>query len=238
MPNKESFNIDFDNEFKNFDIDLDLSGTVKATQEVAKAAEIEYDATTMRKSRRSTKIKRYSKHIYRRAYSETQLLDLMTEPFKKGYSYHFLTGGDVDSLSYLKIILRQYDLDYCLFSTWCMAQEDIFQFRDWLEDGRIKKVDAYMGEIFPNSYKIEYAMLVPLIEEYGGRVCVCKNHSKVFAGYNKERDFYFIIQTSANVNTNPRIENGCITIDRACYEFYKDFYDSLESYVRDNKEKK
>ena len=67
----------------------------------------------------------------------------------------FITAGDVDSLSYLKVVLNQYDLDYCLLSTWCMAAEDILQVRQWYEQGRIKKLDMYLGEIFPGSYKIE-----------------------------------------------------------------------------------
>ena len=75
-------------------------------------------------------------------------------PFKDGDSYHFITGGDVDALSYLKIILRQQDLEYCLFSTWCMASEDIHQIGDWLKDGKIKKLDAYrkkLGSPYPKN---------------------------------------------------------------------------------------
>jgi hypothetical protein len=45
------------------------------------------------KQHRSTCLKRSDKSIYRRAFSETQLLDLVTEKFKDGESYHFITGG-------------------------------------------------------------------------------------------------------------------------------------------------
>ena len=179
-------------------------------------------------SRRSTMIARRALHLYRRAFSETQLLDLHNEPFQEGYSYHFITAGDIDSLSYLKLILRQQDLDYCLFSTWCMAQEDIFQIRDWLEAGRIKQMDAYVGEIFPGSYKQEYKLLKPIIEAHGGRIAVFRNHAKVYAGYGNK--FAFGIETSANINTNPRTENGCITIDKKLYEFYRTYFDGIKSF--------
>lgn len=75
--------------------------------------------------------------LYRRAYGEVKLLELagMTE-LKKGHSYHFMTGGDVDSLSFLKfVLLHQPKLHYLLFSTWCMAAADILQFREWIEGG-------------------------------------------------------------------------------------------------------
>lgn len=180
------------------------------------------------KARRSTCIKRRTNSTYRRAYGETKLLDLTGFDFKDGDSYHVITGGDIDALSYLKVVLRQQDLDYLLFSTWCMASEDVYQFKDWLESGKIKKVDAYVGEIFPGTYKLEYALLKQVIESHGGRVAVFKNHSKIFAGYGDK--FHFGIETSANINTNPRTENGCITIDKGIYEFYKEYFDGIISF--------
>lgn len=185
-------------------------------------------ATNEKKSRRAQCLKRSNSNIYRRAFSETQLLDILPLDMKDGESYHCITAGDVDALSYLKIILRQQPLDYCMFSTWCMAAEDIFQFRDWLEDGTIKKVDAYVGEIFPGTYKNEYALLRPLVEKYGGRVAVFRNHSKIFAGYGSK--FHFGIETSANINTNPRTENGCITIGKEIFDFYNDYFSGIKSF--------
>lgn len=173
-------------------------------------------------------LKREDKHIYRRAFSETQLLDVLNLSMKNGESYHCITGGDVDGLSYLKIMLRQQKLDYCLFSTWCMAIDDILQIEEWLEKGMIKKVDAYVGEIFPTSYSQQYEVLKRIINKFGGKVVVFRNHSKIFAGYGEK--FAFGIETSANINTNPRTENGCITIGQEIFEFYKEFFDGIKSF--------
>jgi hypothetical protein len=169
-----------------------------------------------------------ARYLYRRAFSEVQLLD-NTPELKEGNCYCYLTAGDVDSLSYLKLILRHQDLDYCLLSTWVVSAEDIRQIDEWITGGRIKKLDAYIGEIFPNQYKIEYKMLKDLFRKHNcGRIAVFKNHSKVYAGYGDK--FYFGIQTSANMNTNPRTENGCIIIDKGIYEFYRAYYDGIVSF--------
>ena len=181
------------------------------------------------KQQRSKSIKRRDKNIYRRAFSETQLLDILSD-FNDGESYHIITGGDVDALSYLKVVLRQQDLEYCLFSTWCMASEDIYQIEEWLQSKKIKKMDAYVGEIFPGTYKLEYQKLKPIIEKYGGRVAVFRNHAKIFAGYGDK--FHFGIETSANINTNPRTENGCITISKDIYNFYKEYFDGIISFQK------
>ena len=176
---------------------------------------------------------RRTQTVYRRAFSETQLLDVLGEKFLPGFSYHCITAGDVDSLSYLKCILRQQDLDYCLFSTWCMAADDILQLDEWLTTGRIKKLDAYVGEIFPGTYRMEYKKLKEIFERHQcGRIAVFRNHAKIYAGIGPK--FAFGIETSANINTNPRTENGCITIDPEIYKFYRAYFDGIISFDKAN----
>lgn len=191
---------------------------------------VETEAGKEPRSRRSQMIARKTIHIYRRAFGETQLLDVFTEPLQEGYSYHTISGGDVDSLSFLKIVLRNQDLDYLLFSTWCMAQEDVFQFRDWIEAGKIKHLDAYVGEIFPNQYRQEYALLQKVITPDIGRIAVFKNHAKVYAGTGSK--FSFAIESSANINTNPRTEQTAIHLDKKLFEFYKEYYDGIRSFEK------
>lgn len=193
-------------------------------------------ATSSNTSHRRTTacIELSTRHLYRRAFSEVSLIDACGKfDFKEGESYHFITAGDVDSLSYLKAILRQQSLKYCLLSTWCMSAEDILQLQLWCDEGRIERLDIYVGEIFPTTYKIEFRMLQDMYAENGknvggGRFAVFRNHSKIYAGYGDK--FAFGIETSANVNTNPRTENGCITISKEIYEFYREYFDGIVSF--------
>ena len=86
-----------------------------------------------------------------------------------------------------------------------------------------------MGEIFPNSYRFEYKKLKEMFEKYQcGRIAVFKNHSKIYAGVGNK--FAFGIETSANINTNPRTENGCLTIGTEIFEFYKNYFDGIKSF--------
>lgn len=199
-----------------------------------KPNEPEILAVEEKKTKRRTTIctVRTDRHLYRRAFSETQLMDAAGFDFKEGESYHCITAGDVDALSYLKLILRQQDLKYCLFSTWCMAAEDILQFDEWVQAGKIKKLDAYLGEIFPTSYRMEWAQITEMFNRLQcGRIAVFRNHSKIFAGYGNK--FAFGIETSANINTNPRTENGCITIGEGIYKFYREYFDGIKTIVKD-----
>jgi hypothetical protein len=176
-------------------------------------------------------IARRTVHEYRRAFSESKLLDLLPARLDPAHTYHVLTGGDIDALSFLKHIIRAQPLDYCLLSTWCMADDDILQLAEWLDSRRITRLDAYVGEIFPGSYTAQHAGLKRLVDRCGGRVAVFRNHSKTFAGIGP--DYPFAIASSANINTNPRTENTVIAIGRDVFDFYKSYYDGIKSYLRD-----
>jgi hypothetical protein len=201
---------------------------VKEDEPKIEAAEVKKH----KRGRRSECIVRETKNVYRKAFSETQLLDILgVEDFKKGFSYHCISAGDVDSLSYLKVVLRQQKLDYLLFSTWCMAADDIMAIEEWLEDGTLTKVDAYLGEIFPKSYPFEWKKINEVFEKYNcGTISIFRNHSKVYAGIGDK--YAFAIESSANINTNPRTEQTCISIDEGLYLFYKDYYSKINSFEK------
>lgn len=176
------------------------------------------------------------RYMYRRAYSEVSLLDVAGEiEILPGVQWNFITGGDVDSLSYVKLLLRKLKkIDYILMSTWCMSGEDVMTIAEWHEKGLLGKIDFYVGEVFPNTYKLEMAMLTEFVEQSGcGRLCVFRNHSKVYAGYSG--DVYFAVQSSANINTNPRCEQGAMSFDKGLYEFYRAYYDSVEPFKAEKK---
>jgi len=199
---------------------------------VREDSEPTHENVTERISRRRTTacVTHSERYLYRRAYSETSLLDAMgIEKLKEGDCWHFITADDVDSLSYVKVMLRHQNIEHLIVSTWCMAAEDILQFDEWIEQGKIKKIDFYVGEIFPNSYRIEYRMLNELIEKHKcGRIAVFRNHSKVYAGKGQKLDF--AIETSANINTNPRTEQGVMTLNSDIYHFYKEYFDKIKSF--------
>lgn len=181
-------------------------------------------------NRRSTEVLVLSdKFLYRRDFSTLQLIkNINKEDFKDGNSIHIITGGNVDQLSYLELILLQQKVEYCLISTWVMAEEDIKQIEEWIDEGKLKKVDFYLGEIFPTQYVIAYKMLKDLVEKTAcGRIAVFRNHSKIIAGWG---GFPFVVETSANVNTNPRTEQGVITVNRELVDFYKKYFDGIKGF--------
>lgn len=207
------------------DIDLnDLFPSLGTNKEPDPAS----DDKTQKKTERPFSIERKTKNIYRRAFSETKLLEILPYELEQNTSYHVLTAGDVDALSYVRHITRTQPLDYLLCSTWCMESDDIAQIAEWLKSGRIGRVDMYVGEIFPGSYRKHYVHLQKVILPHGGRVAVFRNHSKTFAGIGPK--YAFGVLTSANVNTNPRTENGSILVDHEAYHWLKTYFDGINPF--------
>ena len=188
------------------------------------------DAAEPKKKPRTRGTKTHDRQFYRRFTSERQMEETLEWEFEPGAAYHVISGGDIDSLTFLKHILRQQPLEYLALSTWCMALQDIEEIDRYMRLGRIKRLDSYVGEIFKGSYGNEYRQLCDLHKRRGGRVAMFRNHAKIFCGFGERFDF--AIESSANINTNPRTENTVITIDSGLATFYKEFLDDIVSFER------
>lgn len=166
----------------------------------------------------------------RRATSEQALAEILPLDMQHGDSWHVISAGDIDSLSFLQHMLKIEPVFYVLMSTWCMAAEDIAMIEGWLNSGRIGRMDCYCGEIFPSQYANNYMDLCRVMREHAGRVAIFRNHSKIFAGIGAP--FAWAIESSANVNTNPRTEQTTISIDAGLFQHYKAFFDGVKSFTR------
>lgn len=163
-----------------------------------------------------------------RVMSEANLDDALDWHMEEGCAYHVISYGDVDSLTYLRHIVKQQKLDYVMLTTWCMAKSDAEEMRSWVERGMVKRFDFYVGEIFKSGYRGCLDVLDAICGKTGGRVARIRNHSKLMAFFGER--FSGTIESSANVDTNPRIEQTCITINRDIAVFYKDFFDQMTDY--------
>ena len=220
-------NLDFE-DFANFDVSLD-GGISEEKIEKAEKFEDDIEHEGWAKKRRTTMCTTHSdRYLFRRAFSEVQLLNVFQDVnFLLGDCYHCISNGDVDSLSYLQLILRRTKIKKMVASTWCMAAEDILQFREWITSGKIRACDFYVGEIFPSTYRTEWRQINELVLDTGcGRVACFRNHSKIYAGIG---DFPFVIESSANINTNPRAEQTCITISQGLVDFYFDYFGKIKT---------
>lgn len=173
------------------------------------------------------------RHLSRKVTSEKAIEAAIPWHFEEGDCFHCFSFGDVDSLTYFKMVLRQQHVKYLALSTWCMAGEDVSDLRKWHEQGLLDRVDFYFGEIFQGSYGEIYQEALKFTRECGGRVVIFRNHSKIMAIHGDKFDC--VIESSANVNTNPRSENTVVTVDSSLTREYINLLNGINSFNKDSK---
>lgn len=177
--------------------------------------------------------RRASRHHARRAKAEATLAEILPTRFDDGDTWHVISHGDIDALSYLRHALAGVThFDFVLLSTWCIASADMAELHGWLDSGRIEQMTLCAGEIFPSQYGDEYEQARRLVDTYGVRLTIARNHSKVILASNTADDYHLVMEGSANVNTNPRVEQTAITRSASLLDFYRDFYHGLRSIDR------
>lgn len=163
-----------------------------------------------------------------RLLSEAALSDALDWHLEDGIAYHVISAGDVDSLTYLRHVAKDQHLSYVMLSTWCMAKADAEEMRSWVERGFVDRFDFYVGEIFKDGYRGCIDILDEICGACGGRVARFRNHSKLMCFFGDR--YCGVIESSANVDTNPRTEQTCITLDRGLAEFYLDYFDGINDF--------
>ena len=173
-----------------------------------------------------------ARQLWRKAASEAALEQAMPWHFQEGDCYHCFSFGDVDSFTFFKMVLRQQPIQYAAISTWCMAGEDVTDLRRWHAKGLVGRVDFFVGEIFKGSYPDVYSAVMEFIDECHGRLVTFRNHSKVMAIEGDRFDC--LIESSANVNTNPRSENTVLTVDRDLVAEYIKLFSEIVPFNQDS----
>lgn len=163
-----------------------------------------------------------------RVLSEAALSEKLDWHLEPGTAYHCISCGDVDALTYLRHIVKDQRVDYVCLSTWCLAKSDAEEMLSWVERGLVGRFDYYVGEIFKSGYRGCLDVLDEVCGLCGGRVARFRNHSKLMCVYGAE--YAAVIESSANVDTNPRTEQTCITVDRGLADFYKEYFDGINDF--------
>lgn len=218
-----------------FEIDFSLFGSPSLEPGKAKAPKPvkeppAEDAQEAEHARTVQVFKTWDTQKKMRVMSEANLDEALDWHMAEGCAYHVISYGDVDSLTFLRHIVKQQRLSYVMLATWCMAKSDAEEMLSWAERGFVGRMDFYVGEIFKSGYRGCLDVLDKICALTGGRVARIRNHAKLMCFFGER--FSGTIESSANVDTNPRIEQTCITINREVAEFYKSFFDEMIDYDR------
>jgi len=186
------------------------------------------EARKARERLQSTVAKRHRARQHARfASADAQLQHLLPARFQSDETWHVLSNGDIDALSYVKHIFSHDTFDAIVVACWAISRPAIEWLQAMFDAGRLRRVDAYVGEIMPRDRPDLHHMLCSLVGATGGRVIAFKNHAKLWL-FLADDGRAVTLETSANPNYNKRVEQTVISASPAVAELYKAWFDKLD----------
>lgn len=161
------------------------------------------------------------------ASAEAQLAEMLPARFHSGEVWNILSNGDIDALSYVKHIMRAADFDAVILACWAISRPAIEFLEQEVQAGRIKRLDAYCGDIMPRDRPDLYTQLCTIVAATAGRAVAFKTHAKIWL-FLRADGSCTVMQTSANPNYNKRTEQTVISADPATAATYKSWFDALD----------
>lgn len=179
----------------------------------------EHLETSRLPSSRSLKIA--AKTALARVDREAALTDIIDGPPEPGTSLHIISAAKWDFWTWIPCFLRWIggteDL-YC--STWTASRPNVDELFELMNAGHVCRAHFLTGTYFKRREATVAANLIAGLQSRpGSRFVAFQNHAKVALLQNG--DDWLSIEGSANLTSNPRLEQYVVTNSRDLYEFHR-----------------
>lgn len=168
------------------------------------------------------KRKRYS--IVRSAHELEQVM-----PYLPGCEvYKFVSDGRFSSISFVKYIADRTIVRHLHASSFRIGRKELQLIDALHQQGRIEQCSFAVGTLMKNDserlkqYKY-YDNFIAVCEKNGWEYMTVNNHSKLLL-FDTDMG-KFVLETSSNLNDNPKIEQFSFEQDEELYIFYKSVFE-------------
>lgn len=147
-----------------------------------------------------------------------------------------LSGG-IASLTFIKLVADAEPIEELTASTLRIGEKQ-FQYLETLaKSKKLGKVRFFTSNMQANldtrNAKYNYlSRFENACKKFNWNVFVVNNHSKIILMRTKSG--HYVLETSSNLNENPKIEQYSFENNKELYDFYYGFFDKLEERVTAN----
>lgn len=143
--------------------------------------------------------------------------------FRKGYSGFGMNNGSFSFGDVIEYILTCTGPSHALISSWVASQVSVDKVVEILDNRRLISVRFLLDRMFAKSRPKVYDFIV---RRFGvNSIRTTRTHVKFCVLHNEK--WFVVIETSANLNRNMRLESFRITEDRAFCMFFKEMFDNF-----------
>lgn len=158
---------------------------------------------------------------FERLRQKQQLTEVIPQLPAPGESIHVVSTAKYDFWTFVPQIIDWIGFTEILYcSTWTLSRPNAMELFALADAGKIGQIAFLTGLYFKRRETAVYAMLLAGIRARGGRYRAFLNHAKVLLAANPDRDAWLVVEGSANLTGNPRLEQYVFTNDRKLYEFH------------------
>ena len=141
-----------------------------------------------------------------------------------------LTGG-FSSISFIKAVAKKEIIIELTASTLRIGEKQFKYLSELKNEGRLESALFFIGALMKTDNDKDdkynyYQKFNKICNENSWKRVIVNNHSKVILMRTEKN--YYILETSSNLNENPKIEQYSFENDYSLYEFYYDFFQALK----------
>lgn len=208
-----NFDFGFDLDLDLLDLNLDLGPTDGETIDIRHL---------VKKSQSKEKV------FFSLEAEKRQLKTALPKMPNKNESYRMLSvKGGFSSISLIAHIAQTEKIESLYVSTFRVGVRQFEVLMDLRRKGLLESVSIITSGLQGENQK-KYDYLSPVLDgckKNGWRICELNNHSKVILAKTKNGNY--VIETSSNLNENPKIEQFIVENDECLYNWYKDFFEAV-----------
>lgn len=169
---------------------------------------------------------------------ETEQLDaLIKEPPKKDECFKIISvSGGFSSIAIIKWIAdREGGVDEMFVSTFRIGKKHMEVLDNLYDDEKLRTVHLFTSEtqkkvdckmVYKGNEYNYFDYICEICNRNGWRITCCGNHSKILLLRTKQN--YYVIETSSNLNENPKMEQFSFENDKELFDFYKSIFEEIE----------
>jgi hypothetical protein len=159
----------------------------------------------------------------------------------KGECYKFISlSGGFASVNFIKTIANKEPIEELTASTLRIGEKQFICLSNLSKREKLQRATFFIGSIMEedaakNKKYDYYTRFMDTAKNFGWEVYVVNNHSKIILMRTNEN--YYVLETSSNLNENPKIEQYSLENSKELYDFYYNFFEILKTANRGNEKK-
>lgn len=148
------------------------------------------------------------------------------------YKFISLTGGFA-SVHFIKVVAENEPIEELTASTLRVGEKQFTYLSKLCDRGRLQKATFFVGSIMKEDTNKEldkydyFTKFAEVSERHGWESVVTNNHSKVILMRTAKN--HYVLESSSNLNENPKIEQYSFENCAELYEFYHKFFNALKT---------